>query len=66
MRKFGFVATAGLIAAALEGWLSTATTARVSPPGNGGGIHPIQMMASSPKLPAEHFVDYSLVYPGNY
>jgi len=24
------------------------------------------MMASSPKLPAEHFIDYSLVYPGNY
>jgi hypothetical protein len=46
--------------------LSTATTARVAPPVNGGGIHPIQMMASSPKLPAEHFIDYSLVYPGNY
>ena len=29
MRKFGFVAMAGLIAAALGGWLSTATTARV-------------------------------------
>ena len=37
MRKFGFVAMAGLIAAALGGWLSTATTARVAPPVNGGG-----------------------------
>jgi hypothetical protein len=50
----------------LGGWLSTATTARVAPPVNGGGIDTIQMMASSPKLPAEHFIDYSLVYPGNY
>jgi hypothetical protein len=66
MRKFGFVAAAGLIAVALGGWLSTATTARVVPPVNGGGIDTIQMMASSPKLPAEHFIDYSLVYPGNY
>jgi hypothetical protein len=66
MRKFGFVATAGLILAAFGGWLSTATTARVAPPVNGGGIDTIQMMASSPKLPAEHFIDYSLVYPGNH
>ena len=45
MRKFGFVATAGLIAAALGGWLSTATTARVAPPVNGDGIDTIQIMA---------------------
>ena len=38
MRKFGFVATAGLIAAAFGGWISTATTARVAPFVNGGGI----------------------------
>ena len=66
MRKFGFVAMAGLIAAALGGWLSTATTARVAPPENGDGIDTLQMMASAPKLPAKHFIDYSLVYPGNY
>jgi hypothetical protein len=33
---------------------------------NGGGIDTIQMMASSAKLPAEHFIDYSLVFSGNY
>jgi hypothetical protein len=65
MRKFGFIATAGLIAA-FGGWLSTATTARVTPPVNGGGVDTMQIMANSPKLPAEHFVDYSLVFPGNY
>jgi hypothetical protein len=65
MRKFGFVATAGLVAVAFGGWLSTATTARVAPPVNGGGIDTIQMMASSSNLPTEHFVDYSLVYPSN-
>ena len=65
MRKFGVVATAGLIAAAFGAWISTTTTARVAPPVNGGGIDTIQMMASSSNLPTEHFIDYSLVYPGN-
>ena len=66
MRQFGFMATAGFIAAAFAGWLSTSTTARVPAPVYGGGIDTIQMMASSPKLPDEHFVDYSLVFPGSY
>jgi hypothetical protein len=40
---------------AFGGWIST--TARVAPPVNGAaGIDPMQMMASSPKLPTEHFV----------
>jgi hypothetical protein len=66
MLKFSFVVTAGLIVAGLGGWLSTTTTARVAPPVNSGGINTIQMMASTPNLPTEHFIDYSLVYPGNY
>ena len=62
MRKFAFVAMAVLISVALGGWISS--TARVAPPVNGAaGVDPMQIMVGSLNLPAEHFVDYSLVYP---
>ena len=48
MRKFAFVASAALIAAAFGGWMSTTTTALVAPPANGAGIDPIQIMVGSP------------------
>jgi hypothetical protein len=65
MRKFAFVASAAFIAAAFGGWMSMTTTALVAPPANGAGIDPIQIMAGSPNLPTQHFVDYSFIYPSN-
>jgi hypothetical protein len=65
MRKFAFVASVAVIAAAFGGWMSMTTTALVAPPVNGAGIDPIQIMVGSPNLPTEHFVDYSFVYPSN-
>jgi hypothetical protein len=65
MRKFAFIASAALIAAAFGGWMSTTTTALVAPPASGAGIDPIQIMVGSPNLPTQHFVDYSFVYPSN-
>jgi hypothetical protein len=62
MRKFGFIAAAALILAGFGGWVA-ATNARVAPPTSTIAIAPMQMMAASANLPAEHFVDYSLVYP---
>ena len=59
MRKFAFVAMAVLISVALGGWISS-----TAPPVNGAaGIDPMQIMVGSLNLPAEHFVDYALVYP---
>ena len=48
MRKFAFVASVALIAAAFGGWMSMTTTALVAPPANGAGIDPIQIMVGSP------------------
>jgi hypothetical protein len=59
MRKFGFIAAGALI---VVGWIAS-TNARVAPPASTVSIAPMQMMAASANLPAEHFVDYSLVYP---
>jgi hypothetical protein len=61
MRKFAFVASAALVAAAFGGWMSTTTTALVAPPANSAGIDPIQIMVGS-HLSTQHFIDYSLVY----
>jgi hypothetical protein len=62
MRKFGFIAVGAFIVACFGGWIAS-TNARVVPPASTVSIAPIQMMAASANLPAEHFVDYSLVYP---
>jgi hypothetical protein len=65
MRKFAFVGSAALIAAAFGGWMSTTTTALIAPPVSSAGIDTLQIMVGSPNLPTQHFIDYSLVYPGN-
>ena len=62
MRKFGFIAAGALIVACFGGWIAS-TMARVAAPASAVAIAPMQMMAASANLPAEHFVDYSLVYP---
>ena len=62
MHKFGFIAAVALIVGCFGGWIAS-TNARVAPPASTVSIAPTQMMAVSANLPAEHFVDYSLVYP---
>ncbi len=62
MRKFAFIAAGALIVACFGGWVLS-TNARVVSPTSTVAISPMQMMAASAHLPAEHFVDYSLVYP---
>jgi len=62
MRKFGFIAVGAFIVACFGGWIAS-TNARVAPPASTVSIAPMQMIAASANLPAEHFVDYSLVYP---
>jgi hypothetical protein len=62
MRKFGFIAAGALIVVSFGGWMAS-TKARVAPPASYAAIAPLQMMAASGTLPAEHFADYSLVYP---
>jgi hypothetical protein len=64
MRKFSFFAVTALILAGIGGWAAWSTPARIAPPMNGPGIDPLQMMTNSKGMPTEHFVDYSLVYPG--
>jgi hypothetical protein len=62
MRKFGFIAGALIAVVCFGGWIASNKT-RVALPASTVSIAPMQMMAASPNLPAEHFVDYSLVYP---
>jgi hypothetical protein len=63
MRKFGLIAAAALILAGFGGWVAATSQARVAPPISSAGVDPMQIMAVSLNLPAEHFVDYSVVYP---
>jgi hypothetical protein len=62
MRKFGFIAAGAFIVACFGGWIAS-TNARVAPPASSVSIAPMQMMAVSANLPAEHFVDYSVIFP---
>jgi hypothetical protein len=62
MRKFGFIAAGAFIVACFGSWI-VSTNARVAPPASTVSTAPMQMMAASVSLPAEHFVDFSLVYP---
>jgi hypothetical protein len=63
MRKFGFFATTALILAGVAAWMASSGQARVAAPiVTGPQINAIQMMNAAANLPAEHFVDYSLVY----
>jgi hypothetical protein len=62
MRKFGFIAAGAFIVACFGGWIAS-TNARVAPPASTVSIAPMQMMAVSANLPAEHFVDYSVIFP---
>jgi len=63
MRKFGLATAAALIVAGFGGWIAANSQARVAPPTSSAGVDPMQIMTVSSNLPAEHFVDYSLVYP---
>jgi hypothetical protein len=60
MRKISMFAAA-LILIAVGAWAIT-TTPRVvaSTP---AGIDPLQMMSNARKLPSEHYVDYTLIFP---
>ena len=62
MRKIGFVAVGAFIAVCFGGWIAFTNT-NVAPPTSTVSTTPMQMMATSANLPAEHFVDYSLIFP---
>jgi hypothetical protein len=62
MRKFGLIAAAAFLVACLGSWIAS-TNARVTPPASTASIAPMQMMAASANLPAEQFVDYSVIFP---
>jgi hypothetical protein len=63
MRKFGFFATTALILAGFGAWMASTSQARVAASiVLGPQINAMQMMSTAANLPAEHFVDYSLVY----
>jgi hypothetical protein len=63
MRKFGFFATTAVILAGFAGWIASSSQARVTAPMlSAPQISTMQMMTGAVNLPAEHFVDYSLVY----
>ena len=62
MRKFGFFATTAVILAGFAGWIASTSQARVTAPMlSAPQISTMQMMTGAVNLPAEHFVDYSLV-----
>jgi hypothetical protein len=62
MRKIGFIAAGAFIVVCFGGWIAS-TNVRVAPPTSTVSIAPMQMMAASANLPAEHFVDYSVIFP---
>jgi hypothetical protein len=63
MRKFSFFAATALVLAGFAGWIASTTQARVAAPiVSGPQISAMQMMTTAVNLPAEHFVDYSLIY----
>ena len=63
MRKFGYFAATAVILAGFGAWVASTSQARVAAPMViGSQINAMQMMTTAANLPAEHFVDYSLVY----
>jgi hypothetical protein len=64
MRKFGLFAVTGLIAAGFAGWVTATPQVRIAAPMNGAQIDALQITLASGNLPTQHFVDYSLVFPG--
>jgi hypothetical protein len=63
MRNFGFFAATAVILAGIAGWIASTSQARVvAPTSSGSQISAMQMMTAAVNLPAEHFVDYSVVY----
>jgi hypothetical protein len=63
MRKFSFFAATAVILAGFGGWIASTSQARVAAAIVGGPhLNAMQMMTVTANLPAEHFVDYSLVY----
>lgn len=62
MRKIGLIVAGAFIAACFAGWVAS-SNARVAPPVSTLSIAPMEMMAASANLTAEHFVDYSLIFP---
>jgi hypothetical protein len=63
MRKFGFFAATAVILAGFGAWIASTSQARVAAPMvTGSQINTMQMMTTAVNLPAEHLIDYSLVY----
>ena len=63
MHKFGFFAATALVLAGFAGWIASTSQARVAAPiVSDLRISTMHMMTTAVNLPAEHFVDYSLVY----
>jgi hypothetical protein len=61
MRKFGLFGGAALILAGL-GWIGATTQARIAAPSSSVRIDVEQITKAAGHLPADRFVDYSLVY----
>ena len=62
MRKPGlFAVAAALILTGVGTWVASATRARVEP-AIGASVDPMQIIKASQQLPAEHLVDFSLVF----
>jgi hypothetical protein len=62
MRKIAlFLGVAALSAVAVVGWVGATTHARLDG-ANDVRIDPIAIMADASALPAQHVVDFSLVY----
>jgi hypothetical protein len=62
MRKTTIFAIAGAsILAGVAAWAATSTQARVDAP-TANGIDPLQIMTSAQQLPAQHYVDFSVVF----
>jgi hypothetical protein len=62
MRKIGlFAGGAALSVVAVVGWVGTTTHARLDG-ANNVRIDPVAIMADASALPAQHLVDFSLVY----
>jgi hypothetical protein len=62
MRKIGVIVAGTFIVACFAGWIASSNT-RVAPPASTLSIAPMEMMAAPANLTAEHFVDYSLIFP---
>ena len=62
MRKISlFAVAAALILAGVGAWATSATQARVEPAAE-AGVDPSRIMMNAKDLPAEEFVDYSVVF----